>query len=198
MPRTTKPAPVPHVGRERRRESRGAGRTVVVGLGNPILSDDVAGILAAREVRRRLDGVSDVEVYEASLGGFNLLDLLAGFDRAILIDAIKSPGARPGSVHRLESDGLAPSVRIAAMHEINLPTALALGRMLGTKLPAEVVVYAIEVEEDRRFGESVHPEVETAACRVAARVVSEVQSRRAAAEDGIQGGQVGSWTPPVL
>ena len=55
-------------------------RTVIVGLGNPILSDDGVGVYAARLLAERLAGAS-VVVSESSLGGLRFLDLLAGFDR---------------------------------------------------------------------------------------------------------------------
>lgn len=154
------------------------GRTLVLGLGNPILKDDAVGIIVAREVERLLAGRMNTEVREASLAGFELLDLLAGFQRAILIDAIKTPNGKPGDIYRLLPDQMPVTDRIAAMHEINLPTALALGRKVGMEMPTEVVTYAIEVEDYRTFGETMSPSVSAAVGIAADRVAREVLAGR--------------------
>ena len=57
-------------------------KSIVVGLGNPILTDDGVGNKVAEVLRNKVG--PEVEVVEASLAGFNLLDLLTGYDTAIL------------------------------------------------------------------------------------------------------------------
>ena len=42
-------------------------RTLVLGLGNPLLTDDAVGLLVARALRSRLGNRSDVEVDEGAL-----------------------------------------------------------------------------------------------------------------------------------
>ena len=55
------------------------GGTVVVGLGNDIAGDDAVGILAARQVARRLAGVGGVTVIELPWAGMRLLEALRGY-----------------------------------------------------------------------------------------------------------------------
>ena len=69
---------------------------LVLGLGNPILGDDAVGIFVAREIKRLAGERTGVTVKEASVGGFDLLDLLEGYRGAVIIDAIKTAGGRPG------------------------------------------------------------------------------------------------------
>ena len=110
-------------------------RTLVLGLGNSLPKDDAVGILVAHEVVRPLAGGADIVVREASAAGFGLLELLAGFRRALLIDAIRTPGGKPGTVYRLVPEDQPATERLKATHEMNLPTALAFGRALDLEMP---------------------------------------------------------------
>jgi hydrogenase maturation protease len=53
-------------------------KTLVLGLGNDILSDDGVGIYVARELKKIIHS-QDITVAEASLAGIGLLDMLAGW-----------------------------------------------------------------------------------------------------------------------
>ncbi len=64
-------------------------KTIVLGIGNPILQDDGVGIHVINELRQHLKD-SRVIVDIAYTGGMNLLDLIRGFDKVILIDAVTS------------------------------------------------------------------------------------------------------------
>ena len=62
-------------------------KTMVIGLGNPILGDDGVGWKVAEEVRKQLPCDMSVNVDCLSVGGISLMEHLIGYDRAILIDA---------------------------------------------------------------------------------------------------------------
>jgi len=147
-------------------------RTLVIGLGSPLLTDDSVGLKAAQEIRRRLGRDSGVEVQEDVRGGLHLMEQLAGYDRAIIVDAIIT-GAVPGTIHRL-APGDIPTQRSASQHDVNLPTALALGRQLGVHLPADenILLVGIEADDILTFGEACTPAV-TAAIPQAVQAVLE-------------------------
>jgi len=149
-------------------------RTLVLGLGNPILTDDGVGIHVVRSVARRLRG-TDVDVREASLGGLRLLDVVAGYERLVLVDAIQT-GGPPGQVHRLGADCALPSLHAASSHDVGLPAAFDLARRLGMTVPADedIVVVAVEVEDVWTFGERCTPSVRAAIPRAAQVVFEEL------------------------
>jgi hydrogenase maturation protease len=132
-------------------------KTLVLGLGNPILSDDGVGPRIAEELEGKLDG--NVTVAEASLAGLNLLDLLAGYDRAIIIDSIKTCEGEPGRIYRLDIEDFKDTCHAASTHDVNLATALEFGRRLGMALPRRIDILAIEVVDTTCFGEELTPEV---------------------------------------
>ncbi|MFH1177009.1 MAG: hydrogenase maturation protease [Acidobacteriota bacterium] len=149
-------------------------RTRVIGLGNPILSDDGVGLQVARALAARL-GASDVDVVESEVAGFALLELLDTWERVILVDAVMLPGMRPGTVVRLGPEDLATSLRLRSVHEIDLPTALALGTRLGFAMPKEIVIIAIQAEDTLTFGETLTPRVAAALPRAVERILEELR-----------------------
>ena len=140
-----------------------AGKTLILGLGNPILTDDGVGIHVVRAVAAHVQPAGAV-LAEASVGGLRLLDTLAGYERVILVDAIQTPGGRPGEVHLLHPNDLRTSLHSGSTHDLSLPGALALGHQLGLVLPADeaLTIVAVEVEDVLTFGESCTPAVAAA------------------------------------
>lgn len=151
-------------------------KTLVLGLGNPILSDDGVGIHIVRALERgRPAGVApDIVVAEASVGGLRLLELLAGYERVIIVDAIQTPGGHPGEVYRLHINDLHTSLHAGSSHDLSLADALALGRGLGLALPDDeaITIVAVEVEDVLTFGERCTPAVE-AAIPLVLRIIAE-------------------------
>jgi hydrogenase maturation protease len=132
-------------------------KTLVLGLGNPIMSDDGAGPRVARELEGKLG--DNVTVMEASLAGLNLLDLLVGYDRAIIIDAIQTEGGKVGQIYRLDLETFKTTRHAASTHDVNLATAIEFGKRLGLALPQKIDILAIEVADTGRFSEECTPEV---------------------------------------
>ena len=157
--------------------------TLIIGLGNPLLRDDAVGLHVARQVRAALgdrEDVEDVEVVEEACGGLRLMERMVGFDRAILIDAIRS-GRPPGTVLTLDPREMRTQ-HSASAHDVNLPTALALGRRTGARLPADdrLSVIAVEADDVETFGETMTDPVEAAVPRAAERVLAELDREREA------------------
>ena len=133
-------------------------KTLVLGLGNPILSDDSVGFRVVQELKARFDkpGLTFVE---SSASGLSLLDLITGYDKLIIIDAIKTEGGEAGKIYRLGEESLGAIRHSASPHDVNLATALELGRKLGAALPQQITIIAIEVVDVTTFSEKCTPEV---------------------------------------
>ena len=111
---------------------------------------------------------------EASIAGLDFLDLLAGYDRAIIIDAIQTDEGMPGQIYRLEPEMLADTRHAGTPHDVNLATALELGKKLGLPIPRQITIFAIEVKETTSFGEECTPEVMKAIPACVAMVIQEL------------------------
>ena len=149
-------------------------KTLVLGLGNPILSDDGVGIKVAQELRQKLDD-HHVTVAEASLGGISLLDSIVGYDKVIIIDAIQTQKGKAGAIYRMGPGDFSFAKHVASPHQINLITALELGKMLDLAMPKEITIFAVEAEDITNFSETCTPEVERAIPEVVKMVLEELK-----------------------
>lgn len=149
-------------------------KTLILGLGNSILTDDGVGPQVAKELEGRLDQ-PEVTVIEGSLGGLNLLDLLTGYDRAIIIDAIETVGGKAGQIYRLDLAALDATRHAASPHDVNFATALELGKKLDLALPQKIDIFAIEVADTSTFGEKCTPEVQEAIPHCVEMVIRELE-----------------------
>jgi len=136
-------------------------KALVLGIGNSILSDDGVGIEVAREVEKNLND-PQVTVSETSAAGLSLLDSMLGYDKIIIIDAIQTKEGKPGQIYRMKPEDFSSAKRLSSPHQINLVTALELGKMLNLAMPREITVFAIEAQDIATFSEKCTPEVEKA------------------------------------
>lgn len=130
-------------------------RLLVVGLGNPVRGDDSVGLCVAREVRRCLGASTSVEVEELWAGGLRLAEMMSGFDRAVVVDAMTTQRHRPGTVRTLTLEDLGGLRTITCLHDTTLPTALGLLRDAGEPVPGEIAVIGIEAEDIDSFSETL-------------------------------------------
>ncbi len=153
-------------------------KTLIIGIGNPILTDDGVGIRIASEIRKRC--LPDVDVMEASLSGIRLLDYIVGYDRLIMIDSIKTEAGVPGTLSRLNLEDIGGSGAPSHTHGVNLRTAIELGRGLGYEIPERVEIYAVEVEDNLTFHEGCGPEMEARIPDLTERIVNSIAEQRMA------------------
>ncbi len=153
-------------------------KTLIIGLGNPILTDDGVGVRVAERVKAALPPDAPVKVRQVSVGGLTLMESMVGYDRVILIDAIHRRNGRLGVVHRLTLDDLqmiSPTQHSASVHDTSLVTALEVGRRMGLPLPREIIIYAIEVANVTDFGAEPTPAVAEAIPEATAAVLTELK-----------------------
>ena len=148
--------------------------TVLLGLGNTILSDDGVGIKVVRHIAEH-GAPPYCDIKEAEVAGFALLDLLEGYDRAVIVDAARLHDARPGDVTVFDLESLEPSLHLVAGHQIDLPSALELGRRLERPVPRTVHVVGVQICDDTTFSEECTPAIRAAipvAADIAMRLVA--------------------------
>ena len=153
-------------------------KTLVLGLGNTILGDDGVGISVVREIRKSWRDRPSVELVEASLGGLVLLDLIDGFHRVIVVDAIMTDDEKPtGFVYQLNLEDLGNIVQPYASHALDLKSTIVLGNGLGYTMPAAVEIYAIKIEENTIFREGLTPPIEKVVSGLAGTIIEKLESR---------------------
>lgn len=145
-------------------------KTLVLGIGNPILSDDAVGIKIARQLEVEKPGLAVEQTNEAPIA---LIDLITGYDRLIVIDSIKTKLGTPGELYQLEIDDFSVNQDVAFSHGMDIATAFEVGRNLGCPMPRSVKIYAVEVKDNETFAEECSPEVTARIPAFVARIITE-------------------------
>src|SRR5512138_3647970 len=116
-----------------------SSKTLILGLGNPILGDDGVGWKVAEAVKLLLERRKPpVEVEFASLGGLSLMERMLGYSHVILVDCLETGQDVVGTVKTMRLDDLAnPSAgHSASAHDTSLITALEAARSMGGDVPS--------------------------------------------------------------
>jgi len=116
-------------------------------------------------------------IEECSVGGLNLLDLLRGYQRVIVLDSLQTSKGTPGAWHRFTAEALRQTVHLTNIHDANFATALELGRRIGLPLAddAEIHIFAVEIQDNHTFSERMTPAMERAYPRLRAAIFKEVR-----------------------
>ncbi|MFZ5643470.1 MAG: hydrogenase maturation protease [Bacillota bacterium] len=139
-------------------------RTIVVGIGNPVLTDDSFGI----KVAEQLSGIMETRVLSTT--GFDVIDAILGYERAYIIDGVNT-GANPGTIMELTPEDLMVELEFSGTHNLHLGAALHLGyRIFSEEMPREIKIFAVEVKDAVNFGIHCTPAVEAAITMVVDRV----------------------------
>jgi len=132
---------------------------LILCLGNEIVSDDGFGAVLAGMLVGDRDVISEAEVRFEPVAGFVLIDLLEGRERVLIIDTIQTGHAPPGTLHRFTSDVFVPARRLTSSHQINLPTAVELGRRFGLLMPTVIDILAVEAADLETLSEELTPAI---------------------------------------
>ena len=118
-------------------------RVLVLGAGNILLSDEGIGVRVVEALQQRYRFPEEVEVLDGGTCGMDLLDVIAGRDHLILVDAVDT-GSPPGTVVRLGDDQIPAVFRTrSSPHQLGLQEVLALLRLLDAA-PARVTVIGVQ------------------------------------------------------
>jgi hydrogenase maturation protease len=132
---------------------------LVLCLGNAIRRDDAVAL----RVADALDAAPapGALVRRSARAGLYLLDDMEGFDRVVVVDAVRTGAHAPGTVLSFALEDLhAPEG--PSPHSIGLPSALARARAAGAPVPSRVHVVAVEVLDMESVAEGLTPPVEAA------------------------------------
>lgn len=143
--------------------------TLVLCLGNDVLRDDGVGWEVAAELERTGGLGPDVDIRRSAVAGLYLLDALTGYDRAIVVDAIKTGLHEPGTVLSFPFEALR-SDEGPSPHAVGLPAVVRLGRQSGVPLPDRIHIVAIEVEDMATVAEGLTQRVAAAVAAAAGAV----------------------------
>ena len=121
------------------------GQILVLGVGNLLLGDEGVGIHALRALAK-CQLPPHVDLLDGGTPGFDLLHLIQGYEKALIIDAVDA-GQEPGAVLRfaVEDVSSAPGGLALSLHQTEVLEVLQLARYLGRAMPP-IILYGIQPE----------------------------------------------------
>jgi len=152
---------------------------LILGIGNPILTDDGVGIVVARRVHLQLQKDPDVAVEEACMGGMAMVEMMMGYDTTIVVDAVLTGKDPVGTIRRMTPSDFSETVHASTPHDMGFLQAIeVIQRTFPDELPGSIVIYSIEVDNITDFSEALTPDVERAVPKAVEMVLNEVRSIR--------------------
>ena len=150
-------------------------KTIVLGVGNQILGDDGVGVHVANELKKHIQN-PNVTIDEAITGGMNLLDLILGYEKAIIIDAVKTKEGETGEVKRIPLDDFS-TMHSCNPHDVSLIEAIKMAKKLGeTRIPKEIIVIGVMMKQiPCEFGEQLSKDIAAAVPKAVEMTLNEIK-----------------------
>jgi hydrogenase maturation protease len=127
-------------------------KTLILGLGNDILTDDGIGPRLIKDLSGMI--LSDnVHFNVACCGGLEVVEYIKGYKQVIFIDAIRTEGGIPGDVYYFKPSDFKETSHLSSLHDINFLTALNLGNTIDLDLTNDLHIIAVKIIEDMEFGD---------------------------------------------
>ena len=148
--------------------------TVILGVGNLLLSDEGVGVHIAQKLLQA-EMPEGVAVVEGGTDGFRLLNIITEADRLIIIDAVKG-GLEPGSIYRFDINdvkNVQPGFK-TSVHQIGILEVIDLAGLIG-KEPTTTVI-GIE-PKSLAMGMDLSPEVKKKIPKVIELVFEELHKK---------------------
>jgi hydrogenase maturation protease len=118
-------------------------KTLILGVGNLLISDDGAGLRVIERLATAYDLPPGVQTLDGGTLGLDLLYYLQGVEHLLIIDALEM-GEEPGTLLRLEGDDVPAFLSLKmSPHHIGVPDMLAAARLMDT-YPRHVVLWGVQ------------------------------------------------------
>jgi hydrogenase maturation protease len=124
-----------------RADSNTAAPVLVLGIGNELLGDDGAGVVAAR--RLATSPMPGVEVLDGGTLGLMLMPYIAGRQAVLVLDAVSEIHGKPGEIVVIGNSDVRRGHGVrATAHDVGLVDALSAAELAGCA-PARVALVGI-------------------------------------------------------
>jgi hydrogenase maturation protease len=117
--------------------------TLVLGLGNTIMSDDGIGPKVIARLKETEIYAADRDFLDGGTLGLDLLPYLEGVQRLILVDAVET-GQPAGTLVRLTGDEVPMALETKlSPHQMGMKDLLAVAQLMG-QLPEEIILLGVQ------------------------------------------------------
>jgi len=157
--------------RERQKKMTRALKTIIIGFGNDILGDDGIGCVLASDLAETLE----LPGATCSMYGFEIIEKLAGYERAVIIDAITTADGTVGDIYRFAESDFVGCRHLASPHSTDFSAGLEFGRLSGIDLPTEVVIFGVEAKAVSEFRDTLSSAMQNVYPAIKAQLLETIQ-----------------------
>ena len=151
-------------------------KTIILGVGNLILGDDGVGIHVVNELKKQIQSPNpNLTIDEAITGGMNLLELILGYDKAIIVDAVRTKNGKNGEVKRIPLNDFS-TVHSCNPHDVSLIEAVEMAKKMGeNQIPKEIIIIGVMMKEiPCEFGENLSEKIAAAVSKAVNMTLNEI------------------------
>ena len=120
---------------------------IVLGLGNPLMSDEGIGGFVIEELAKAGRWGSEVEFVDGGTAGMSVLHLLAGRKKAIIVDCAFM-GTVAGTIKKFGPEDVVSVKKMAhqSLHDVDILKVIAISERMGER-PGDIIIFGIEPEK---------------------------------------------------
>ncbi len=137
-----------------------ADRILILGIGNPLMTDEGAGVRVAEILMGRYALPDNVEVIDAGTMGLGIMNLFRDRDLVVVVDAVDNTGHEPGTVVVMTPEQLAPSQVLHSLHDMRFVNVLEAAELTGIK--PDAICVGVQVASMEQWVMELTPPVEAA------------------------------------
>ncbi|HOP31019.1 MAG TPA: HyaD/HybD family hydrogenase maturation endopeptidase [Spirochaetota bacterium] len=120
-------------------KKRKVKQNLILGIGNILHKDDGVGVHVVNEIAETISDLPDyVEVFEGGTFGYDLLPVMSGRKKIVIIDALKI-NDEPGSVYRFPASHLTDCNNKFSLHDIGVKKIINMLMLMGESPEIEII-----------------------------------------------------------
>ena len=125
-------------------------KCLVLGFGSDALSDDGLPVRLVQDLRTVLNPIN-YEFNSSPVGGLELLELLKGYKKAVLIDTQLTGRRKPGTISYFTPDNFEETFHLSSQHDLSFHDTLRLAKQMDIPVPDDIQIIAIEIYENKKL-----------------------------------------------
>lgn len=112
---------------------------LVLGIGNILHMDDGVGVHVVNHIiESGRDFPENVEIADGGTFGYDLLPLMSGRRKIVIVDALKAED-KPGSIYRFSADHLVSRNYIYSLHDLGVKKLVDMLKLMGENPVVEII-----------------------------------------------------------
>ena len=131
-------------------------KTLVIGIGNPLLCDDGIGAIIVNDLKEKLDNKL-FDFTTEYISSMELVNLIQGYHNLVIVDGKMTHEGTPGEVTLFSVEDYYGMTHLDNYHDVSFRDMISLGRSLNLDIPENIKISAVEIVEDKLFSKTLSP-----------------------------------------